>query len=659
MIKLKISLSAMLLALATTLSAQVGPDEVIPRPVRYSVTNGMVPSSMVEDAVVISDDAEFVREIFPLDDFARREAYGIEITPGGITIKAVSDEGIYRARTTLEYMKGMGESLKCCTIFDYPRFRHRGVMFDISRNFRDKDFILKQIDVLASLKMNSLHLHLADDAGWRVEIGSYPELCSRAAYRFGKTWEEWSAGGCHYANRSDAGASGGFLTKEDVRQIVKYAASRHINVIPEIELPGHSAEVLDAYPSLACVDEVGGEPVFSSDVCIGNEATFAFYDAVLGEIIDMFPSEYIHIGGDEASKGSWEKCPRCKERMLKEGLSGVDELQSYMIRRIGKFLSSKGRILLGWDEIMQGGLAAGAAVMSWRGTQNGEEAIRASHDVIMSPNTYCYLDYYQDAPMYCPRAIGGYIPLDKVYSYDPAEGISDISHLLGIQGNLWCEFISSAEQFEYMLYPRAFAIAEIGWSPQEVRSYPDFRRRALSLSKRISKRGYNTFNLEEEFGERPQSKEVVSHMARGCAVKYNIPYSKKYPSTGTDALTDGKQGGWSYSNNAWQGFSSDMDVVVDLGEKKPIHYVGAWFFSCITNWVAFPEKMEISVSDDGSDFRSVYTLRREIDDDNLKGSNYALYGVPISENARYVRVRAVRADKPRHEFLFTDEIVVN
>jgi len=652
-------LSGALLLLPLSLFSQAGPGDIIPLPVSYEEYGGSVAISDGTAVRVVPGDDAFRRKTVSLPPFACEEAYRLDITSDGITIMADTEEGVFRARTTLRNLSGISDDVKCCTIFDYPRYSHRGVMFDISRNFRDKDFIIKQIDALSLVKMNTLHLHLCDDAGWRVEIDSYPLLCSRAAWRIGNTWTQWKTSGELYANQGDKGASGGFLSKDDVREIVSYARSRPIDVIPEIEMPGHSAEVLEAYPSLACIDSLSGESLFSSDVCIGNEETFEFFQRVLDEVIEMFPSRYIHIGGDEASKESWKRCSRCQKRMEEEGLSSVDELQSYMIRRMEKYLSSRGRTLLGWDEIMQGGLARGATVMSWRGTGHGQEAILQGHDVVMSPNTYCYLDYYQDAPMYCPRAIGGYIPLEKTYSYDPSEGISDESHLLGLQGNLWCEYISSSEQFEYMLYPRAFAIAEIGWSPQGKRDFTGFRHRALALSGRIREIGYNPFDLSREFGQRPESKVEVNHVARGCNVTYNIPYSRKYPSSGDGALTDGRQGGWSYSDDAWQGFSSDLDVVVDLGSRKDIHYVGAWFLTNINNWVAYPETFRVLVSDDGEDFREVALVRREIDDDILQGNNYALYGAPVSVSARYVRVQAARGGKPRHEFLFTDEIVVN
>lgn len=651
------------LLLSSGASAAVCPDIIIPKPVGYEVFEGeYILKGDGSDIRVHSADRNFLRELkaLSLKDFAYNEAYRLIVGKRGVDIYCTGDVGEYRARQSLSYMASFSDTLSFCSIVDYPRFAHRGIMLDISRNFRDKDFILRQIDVLDMLKMNSLHLHLADDAGWRVEISSYPRLTGYAAWRKGKEWTEWRSSGKHYAEQGSPEATGGFLTKEDVAEIVSYARKKNINIIPEIEMPGHSAELLAAYPEVACLSADGKEKVFSSDVCPGNEETFRILEGILDEVIGMFPSTYIHIGGDEASKSSWKECPLCRKRMEEEHLDGVDGLQSYLVHRIEDYLESKGRHLLGWDEIMQGGLAPSATVMSWRGTANGIEAAAMGHDVIMSPNTYCYIDYYQDAPLYSPLAIGGYIPLTRIYSYDPLEGVPEehFDHILGVQANLWTEFVPTEEHVEYMLYPRTFAVAEIGWTPQTEREFTSFRGRSVRLVEQLKDKGYHPFDLANEYGDRPESYVKVDHLARGCEVKYSKPYSRTYSADGETALTDGKQGGWAYSKSDWQGFNGDMDVTIDLGKVQPLHYVGAWFYSCYTNWITFPERTEVWVSEDGENFTLASTVTCQIKEDRESGTMYSLFGAPVDVTARYVRMLAVLGTQPQHGFVFTDEIVV-
>ncbi len=646
------------------MSAAVGPEAMIPKPVKFETgVSVYTPKADGSDVRVKIGDKRFARLVKEAGLTAEiaEEAYQLVIGPKGIEIKALTDEGAFRAKQSLQYLLAISDdgALKECIITDWPRFYHRGIMLDISRNFRDKEFILKQIDALASVKINSLHLHLTDDAGWRIEIDKYPRLTEYAAWRKGKDWKAWRYDeGKQYLEKGDPQAVGGYLTKDDIREILTYAAERHMNIIPEIEMPGHSAEVLAAYPELACTD-AEGNPVFSSDVCPSNEKVYEFFENVLDEVIELFPSQYIHIGGDEASKKSWKTCPVCQAKMKEEGLEDVDELQSRLVRHMDKYISSKGRTLVGWDEIMQGGLAEEATVMSWRGTANGLKAIDMGHDVIMSPNTYCYIDYYQDSPVYSPEGFGGYIPLKKIYSYNPTDGIDadHQKHLLGVQANLWTEFVSTGEHVEYMLYPRSLALAEVAWSPQDVREYEDFRERALVKVDNLRADGYNPFDLANEIGDRPESYKEVNHLARGCKVIYNSPYTKWYAAGGDGALTDGKQGGWTYQT-VWQGFLCDMDVVVDLGEIKDIHYVGAWFLSNYANCVTLPKEVKISVSEDGENFRLVSELLCEVNN-NQRGNFYYQFGAPLNERVRYVKVQGFRSDLPQHDFLFVDEIVIN
>ena len=617
----------------------------------------LVPATRLSEAdILIEIGAKAMKNRIPCDGRSD-EAYRMEIRPDKIRIKAEKESGAFYAVQTLLQMTRKGEvrQLQCCTITDCPRFSYRGLHFDVSRHFRPKEFLLKQMDAMALLKLNKMHLHLTDGAGWRIEIEQYPRLTEFAAWRpYGK-WTDWAADPV-YCKRTDPEASGGYYTKDDIREILEYARSRHIEVIPEIEMPGHSEEVMAAYPELSC----SGEPYKNSDFCPGKEETFTFLENVLTEVMELFPSEYVHIGGDEASKSGWKTCPDCKRRMQEEGLEDVDELQSYLIHRIEEFVNSKGKKIIGWDEILQGGLAPNATVMSWRGTEGGIKALKSGHDVIMTPSEFCYLDYTQDAPFKEPESIGGYVPLAKTYSYEPVEdGMTEdeASHLLGVQGNLWAEYITDDSHAEYMYYPRAFAIAETGWSPAGKKDYEGFRERALALCDMLQGMGYRTFDLRTEYGDRKESQAPLEHLAKGCKVTYNIRYADQYPAGGENALTDGVCGGWTYGDRKWQGFFSDADMTVDLGSVQPVHYVGATFMNVTGAWVHIPQKMEVYISEDGVNFSLLGTAWQDISD-KQNFIFFKQYSVICNIKARYIRIYAQRATRPG-ACLFIDELVVN
>ena len=299
-----------------------------------------------------------------------------------------------------------------------------------------------------------------------------------------------------FCEKNEEGAYGGYYTEADVREVLEYARLRHVTVIPEIEMPGHSGEVLAAYPQLSCT----GKPYTSGEVCIGNEETFKFFEDVLDEVIRLFPSRYIHIGGDEASRRHWKTCPKCQKRMKEEGLKDESELQSYMIARIEKYLNDKGREIIGWDEILDGGLAPNATVMSWRGTEGGIAAARMGHYAIMTPESHCYLDHYQDDPETQPLAFGACVPIGQTYSYDPAPdslGTDICKYILGVQGNVWAEYLPTYEHAEYMIYPRIIALAEVGWTPVKNKHPESFKRRINNEIRHIKAKGYNPFTLSE------------------------------------------------------------------------------------------------------------------------------------------------------------------
>ena len=588
------------------------------------------------------------------------ESYTLSVTPQQILIRATSGAGLFYGMQTLLQLaqpSGAGSySIASVEIEDTPRFAYRGLMLDVSRHFSTKEFIKKQIDALAYYKINRLHLHLTDAAGWRLEIKKYPLLTEFAAWRTDPTWKQWWNGGRKYVRFDVPGAYGGYYTQDDIREILEYARQHYITVIPEIEMPSHSEEVLAAYPQLSC----SGEPYKNSDFCVGNEETFTFLENVLTEVMELFPSEYIHIGGDEAGKSAWKTCPKCQKRMKDEHLANVDELQSYLIYRIEKFLNNHGRHLLGWDEILQGGIAPNATVMSWRGEEGGIAAVTSGHRAIMTPGAYCYLDSYQDAPYSQPEAIGGYLPLKKVYSYNPVPAsltAEQAKLVYGVQGNLWVEYIPTPEHVEYMIYPRILALAETAWSAPERKSWPDFHTRALSAVADLQAKGYHPFDLKKEIGSRPESLQSVSHLALGKKVIYNSPYSSHYPAQGNTALTDGIRGDWTYGDGSWQGFISDnrLDVTIDMEKETSIHSVTAAFMQVVGAEVFLPETVVISISDDGTHFTELRKQHFEVSKETpIRFTDISWQG---EAKGRYVRYQA-QAGSEFGGWIFTDEIIV-
>ena len=588
------------------------------------------------------------------------ESYTLSVTSQRIEIRATSGAGLfYGMQTLLQLMQPASTgsySVPSGEIEDTPRFAYRGLMLDVSRHFSTKEFIKKQIDALAYYKINRLHLHLTDAAGWRLEIKKYPLLTDFAAWRTDPTWKKWWNGGRKYLRYDEPGASGGYYTQDDIREILEYARQHYITVIPEIEMPSHSEEVLAAYPQLSC----SGEPYKNSDFCVGNEETFTFLENVLTEVMELFPSEYIHVGGDEAGKSAWKTCPKCQKRMKDEHLANVDELQSYLIHRIEKFLNNHGRRLLGWDEILQGGIAPNATVMSWRGEEGGIAAVTSGHHAIMTPGAYCYLDSYQDAPYSQPEAIGGYLPLKKVYAYDPVPAsltAEQAKLVYGVQGNLWVEYIPTPEHVEYMIYPRMLALAEVAWSAPERKSWPDFHTRALSAVADLQKKGYHPFDLSKEIGSRPESLQPVSHLALGKKVTYNSSYSPHYPAQGNTALTDGIRGDWTYGDGSWQGFISDnrLDVTIDMEKEPPIHSVTAAFMQVVGAEVFLPETVIISISDDGINFTELQKQHFEVSKETpIRFTDISWQG---EAKGRYVRYQA-QAGSELGGWIFTDEIIV-
>lgn len=413
------------------------------------------------------------------------EGYFLSVADKQIKIKGNS-AGIFYAFKTLEQLIELNNDnvqIPNCEIVDEPRFKHRGLMLDVGRYYYSVNYVKQFLEIMSQYKLNRFHWHLTEDQGWRIEIKKYPELTKRAAWR--------NSSQIHRDKTQDNIPHGGFYSQEEVKEIVKYALDRQIIIIPEIEMPGHCMAALSVYPELSCTGVIPSKNewgIFPDIYCAGNEKTFNFLEEVLTEIIELFPSEYIHIGGDEAPKPRWEKCPKCQKRITDESLKDEHELQSYFVQRIEKFLNSKGRKIIGWDEILEGGLAPNATVMSWRGEKGGIAAAKTGHDAIMVPSNFLYLDFYQAKDRSIePYCHSGNLPLEVVYSYEPYPSElseSEREHIIGLQGNLWTEYINSEFKANYMLYPRALAVSEIAWTDAKHKNYQSFSRRiAKSLHK--------------------------------------------------------------------------------------------------------------------------------------------------------------------------------
>lgn len=521
--------------------------QVIPKPQSLKMQNGQFEidkntkisgsEQLVNEGVYLAEEISLVSGLslgFDVDQsgdillkldpsIADEEGYSLSVETDKITITGKSPKGVFYGIQTLRQLlpPGINSTLKdqnikvpAVTIVDAPRYTYRGMHLDVARHFFPVSFVKRYIDLLALHKMNTFHWHLTEDQGWRIEIKQYPKLTEVGAWRNGTIVGHYPGTG------NDNKRYGGFYTQDDIREVVDYAAKRHITVIPEIELPGHSSAAIAAYPYLSCFPEertgvpndmmseaskkaqADGQPkivqeswgVYKDVYCVGKEETFTFIENVLDEVVELFPSTYIHIGGDECPKDYWERSPESQTRKAELRLADEHELQSYFIKRVEKYLNSKGKQIIGWDEILEGGLAPNATVMSWRGNTGGVAAATAGHKVVMSPNSHCYFDHYQSEDTENePLAIGGFLPVEKVYSFDPVPAeLADENrqYILGGQANLWTEYIDTEKQAEYMLLPRMTALSEALWTSKEQKDYEDFKGRLTSFRSR-----YDAMNL--------------------------------------------------------------------------------------------------------------------------------------------------------------------
>jgi hexosaminidase len=645
------------------------------------------------------------------------EGYKLTITPARILVEAATPNGLFYAAQTLRQLLPAGQlttaALPACAIADKPRFGYRGLMLDVGRHFMPVPFVKKFIDLMAMHKQNTFHWHLTEDQGWRIEIKKYPKLTQVGSKRAESLVGQYSQ---NYPQQFDGKPVGGFYTQTDIRDVVRYAQSRFVTIIPEIELPGHAQAALASYPELGC-DPAKGYQVYtkwgvSEDVYCPSEKTFTFLQDVLTEVIALFPGKYIHIGGDECPKTAWKNSAFCQDLMKKNGLKDEQELQSYFIRRIEKFLNSKGRSIIGWDEIMEGAgptvrLAPNATVMSWRGTAGGIAAAKQKHTVIMSPAGTCYLDAYQGNPATEPLTIGGYLPLDQVYAYEPMPAelsVAEQKYVMGVQGNIWTEYLPTPEAVEYAAFPRAIALAEISWMPAGRHNFEDFALRLKNHLPQLDQNfGPNTtvnyakrlfdISASTQPNDQGQLQVQLSKLDADSRIFYtlngqdptvrsteyigpitltkttsiraitptggkltqtftlhkgkNKPYTYTLaPAPGNDPktnkLTDGIRGETPRDRRQWVNFFSDMDIVLDLGDVTSVTKVSLNFLKVILDKSSPPTSVNIALSKDGTDFKEALT----------QPINYELTGpwviLPVvadfkTARARYVRIRAKNA----------------
>ena len=647
------------------------------------------------------------------------EDYILKSDAKGIVIAGATSQGEFYALQSLlqllppqiyssSIIKDVKWVVPGCTVFDRPRYKHRGSMLDVSRHFFPVSFVKRYIDLLALHKMNRFHWHLTDDQGWRIEIKKYPKLTEIGSKR-----KESMKG--HYTDgKFDGTPHGGFYTQEEIKEVVAYAKKKFITIIPEIEMPGHALAALASYPELGCTEkslkgtpyEVTGIWGVHDDVFCPSEKTFTFLEDVLTEVIALFPGEYVHIGGDECPKIAWKQSQFCQDLMKKEGLKDEHELQSYFIKHFDKFLTSKGKKAIGWDEILEGGISPNATIMSWRGVEGGIAAAQQNHDAIMTPTGFCYLDYYQSDPTTEPIAIGGYLPLEKVYSYDPTPKAltpEQAKHILGVQANIWTEYIQTPEHLEYMAYPRASAIAEVGWTSLRQKDYEDFTARLKTHFERLKYLGVNyaksyyDISASSAMNEKKQVVVKLKSADKSAIIRYTLDSSEptakspQYQPTGVVITEDGSikaaafsgkgeqlgkvltkyfyinkatgrkyalvnqpknyTGGETYgltngvkgeaANSAtWVGFEGkDLDMVIDLGLVTPLKKISFAFLRASASWIMLPKEVEVSISNDGKTFTSVQKIVMGNTDDQSRAVQQI--GVAAKgKKARYVRVYA-------------------
>lgn len=739
------ALAAMAFLLPSTAAGQTADFNIIPRPQQVNVSNdapftlsaktvislGTNSQDMKRNANMLASYIEQATGIRPAvgksknsaaivltidKTIANAEGYKLDADAKQIRIAGASAAGVFYGiqtlRKSLPLVNGKASkvSVPAVHIADAPRFAYRGTHLDVSRHFVTVDSVRQFIDMLALHNINRFHWHLTDDQGWRIEIKKYPLLT-----QIGSKRAQTVIG--HNSGKYDGKPYSGFYTQQQIRDIVKYAADRYITIVPEIDLPGHMQAALAAYPDMGCTGgpyEVWQKWGVSDNVlCAGNDKTLTFIDNVLKEITQLFPSKYIHVGGDECPKTQWQKCPKCQARIkalnleAKDGHSAEERLQSYIITHASNYLKSLGRNTIGWDEILEGGLAEGATVMSWRGESGGIAAAKQHHDVVMTPNSYLYFDYYQSLDKANePLAIGGYLPLETVYSYEPMPKeltADEARHIIGVQANIWTEYMPTFKQMQYMALPRMAALSEVQWSQPALKDYTSFTNRLIELTHMYDRLGYNyakhLYNVAIHVDSDNKWREILIHMttagnaeirytldgteptansalytgaivlqksakiraaafrdgkrssvtsqdisfnkATACPVELLQPTHKNYTYKGGATLTDGLLGDKGFGTGRWLGFSgNDLEAVIDLKQNTDVSSVS--LNTCVDkgSWIFDARNIEVSVSADGKSFTKVASKSLPALEEQTPDNIYTYELAFPQTTTRYVKVTA-------------------
>lgn len=739
------ALAAMAFLLPSTAAGQTADFNIIPRPQQVNVSNdapftlsaktvislGTNSQNMKRNANMLASYIEQATGIRPAvgkskngtaivltidKTIANAEGYKLDADAKQIRIAGASAAGVFYGiqtlRKSLPLVNGKASkvSIPAVHIADAPRFAYRGTHLDVSRHFVTADSVRQFIDMLALHNINRFHWHLTDDQGWRIEIKKYPLLT-----QIGSKRAQTVIG--HNSGKYDGKPYSGFYTQKQIRDIVKYAADRYITIVPEIDLPGHMQAALAAYPDMGCTGgpyEVWQKWGVSDNVlCAGNNKTLTFIDNVLKEITKLFPSKYIHVGGDECPKTQWQKCPKCQARIkalnleAKDGHSAEERLQSYIITHASNYLKSLGRNTIGWDEILEGGLAEGATVMSWRGESGGIAAAKQHHDVVMTPNSYLYFDYYQSLDKANePLAIGGYLPLETVYSYEPMPKeltADEARHIIGVQANIWTEYMPTFKQMQYMALPRLAALSEVQWSQPALKDYTSFTNRLTEFTHLYDRLGYNyakhLYNVAIHVDSDNKWREILIHMttagkaeirytldgteptvnstlytgaivlqksakiraaafrdgkrssvtsqdisfnkATACPVELLQPTHKNYTYKGGATLTDGLLGDKGFGTGRWLGFSgNDLEAVIDLKQNTDVSSVS--LNTCVDkgSWIFDARNIEVSVSADGKSFTKVASKSLPALEEQTPDNIYTYELTFPQTTTRYVKVTA-------------------
>ena len=739
------ALAAMAFLLPSTAAGQTADFNIIPRPQQVKVSNdapftlsaktvislGTNSQDMKRNANMLASYIEQATGIRPAigkgksgaaiiltidKTIANAEGYKLDADAKQIRIAGASAAGVFYGiqtlRKSLPLVNGKASkvSIPAVHIADAPRFAYRGTHLDVSRHFVTADSVRQFIDMLALHNINRFHWHLTDDQGWRIEIKKYPLLT-----QIGSKRAQTVIG--HNSGKYDGKPYSGFYTQKQIRDIVKYAADRYITIVPEIDLPGHMQAALAAYPDMGCTDgpyEVWQKWGVSDNVlCAGNDKTLTFIDNVLKEITQLFPSKYIHVGGDECPKTQWQKCPKCQARIkalnleAKDGHSAEERLQSYIITHASNYLKSLGRNTIGWDEILEGGLAEGATVMSWRGESGGIAAAKQHHDVVMTPNSYLYFDYYQSLDKANePLAIGGYLPLETVYSYEPMPKeltADEARHIIGVQANIWTEYMPTFKQMQYMALPRLAALSEVQWSQPALKDYTSFTNRLIEFTHLYDRLGYNyakhLYNVTIHVDSDKKWREILIHMttagnaeirytldgteptanstlytgaivsqksakiraaafrdgkrssvtsqdisfnkATACPVELLQPTHKNYTYKGGATLTDGLLGDKGFGTGRWLGFSgNDLEAIIDLKQNTDVSSVS--LNTCVDkgSWIFDARNIEVSVSADGKSFTKVASKSLPALEEQTPDNIYTYELTFPQTTTRYVKLTA-------------------